>query len=142
VRDNPRAFPGRRRPGSPALVLDAGPLLAVDRNDRNLFADLRAAYANGVALRTTGVVVAQVWRNPAGRQANLARILRAVDVWPVDDELGRAAGVLLGAASLSDAVDATVVALAADGDRILTSDVGDLESLVAASGRSVTVVSC
>ncbi|MDB5066298.1 MAG: hypothetical protein JWM18_2732 [Chloroflexi bacterium] len=125
-----------------ALVLDAGALLAVDRDDRAMMARLRIAQTSGLDLRTTGAVVAQVWRDPGGRQANLARLLRAVDVIPVDDRLGREAGVLLGRAGAGDAVDATVAAIAARGDRVLTSDPDDMARLVGASGRAVGVVRC
>lgn len=125
-----------------ALVLDAGVFVAVDRGDRAMAARLRTAQHAGLDLRSTGVVISQVWRDPSGRQANLARLLRAVDVRAVDEHLGREAGVLLGRAGTSDAVDATVVAVSATGDRILTGDVEDLRPLVAASGRSIHVVPC
>jgi predicted nucleic acid-binding protein len=125
-----------------ALVLDSGAFLAVDRDNRAMMARLRIAQTSGLDLRTTGAVVAQVWRDPGGRQANLARLLRAVDVIPVDDRLGREAGVLLGRAGAGDAVDATVAAIAARGDRVLTSDPDDMARLVGASGRAVGVVRC
>ncbi len=123
-----------------ALVLDAGAFLAADRGDRVTAARLKAAQLGALELRSTAVVVAQVWRDPAGRQANLARLLKAVDVRSVDQAMGREVGVLLGRAGVGDAVRATVVAVSATGDRILTSDPGDIGSLVAASGRSVVVV--
>jgi hypothetical protein len=125
-----------------AIVLDAGVFVAVERADRAMMARLRMAQQAGLALRTTGVVVTQVWRSPAGRQAKLARLLKAVDVKAIDEDLGKAAGVLLGLADMTDAVDASVVAASATGDRILTSDAGDIGPLVAASGRSIHVVSC
>lgn len=125
-----------------ALVLDAGALVAVDRDDRAMVARLKVAQGSGVELRTTGVVIAQVWRDPVGRQANLARLLRAVDVRAVDPQLGREAGILLGAAGADDAVDATIVVIAATGDRILTSDPKDIGQLVTATGRAVIVVGC
>ncbi|MEJ7787150.1 MAG: hypothetical protein WKF96_20295 [Solirubrobacteraceae bacterium] len=125
-----------------ALVLDAGAFVAVDRGDRATVARLRMAQQSGLELRSTGVVITQVWRDPAGRQANLARLLRSVDVRAVDEHLGRQAGVLLGRAGTQDAVDASIVAVCAAGDRILTGDAGDIEPLVAASGRSIVVVSC
>jgi len=125
-----------------AFVLDAGPLLAVDRNDRAVMANLKAGQATGFELRTNGVVIAQVWRDAAGRQADLARLMKAIDVRAVDAQLGREAGVLLGKAATGDAVDATVVAIAAAGDRILTSDPGDMGGLVSAAGRGVIVVGC
>jgi predicted nuclease of predicted toxin-antitoxin system len=101
-----------------------------------------AAQRGGLELRSTAVVIAQVWRDPAGRQARLGQLLKAVDVRSVDQAMGRDAGVLLGRAGLRDAVDATVVAVSAAGDRILTSDPDDIGALVAASGRSVLVVPC
>ncbi len=125
-----------------ALVLDTGALLAVDRGDRAMAARLRVAERSGLELRSTGVVVAEVWRDSGGRQANLARLLKAIEVRPVDQRLGRQAGVLLGKAGLSDVADATVVAVAATGDRVLTSDPRDVGKLVFASGRSIVVVPC
>jgi hypothetical protein len=125
-----------------AIVLDAGAFIAVDRGDRAMAARLRVAQHAGLELRSTGVVISQVWRDPTGRQANLARLLKSVDVRAIDDRLGRQAGVLLGHAGTSDAVDATVVAVAATGDRILTSDSEDIQPLVAASGRSILVIPC
>lgn len=125
-----------------ALVLDAGAFVAVDRADRAMIARLRMAQQSGLELRSAGVVITQVWRDPAGRQANLARLLMSVDVKAVDEHLGRAGGVLLGIAGTKDAVDASVVAVSATGDRILTSDASDIGLLVAASGRSIHVVPC
>jgi hypothetical protein len=125
-----------------ALVLDAGAFVAIDRGDRAMLARLRAAQRSGIELRTNGVVVAQVWRDPTGRQAELARLLRSVDVKAVDQYTGRDAGVLLARAAAGDAVDATVVAIAFAGDRILTSDPGDIGALVAARGLPILVVPC
>jgi len=125
-----------------ALVLDAGALVGVDRNDRAVMAKLRVAEQSGLELRSTGVVIAEAWRDGGGRQANLARLLKAVDVQPVDEHLGRRAGALLGKASVTDAADATVVAVAATGDRVLTSDPADIRALIGASGRAIHVVAC
>lgn len=125
-----------------ALILDAGAFVAIDRGDRAMAARLRAAELAGLDLRSNGAVVAQVWRDPSGRQAALAHLLRAVDVRPVDVRLGQEAGVLAGRAGTSDAVDAAVVAVAAAGDRIVTSDPDDIRALVGASGRAVLVIPC
>lgn len=125
-----------------ALVLDAGAFLAVERNDRTMVARLRAARKQHVDLRTTAIVLGQVWRDPQGRQARLARLLRAVDVRPVDEQMGRGAGVLLARAGTSDPIDATVVLVAESGDRILTSDPSDIQRLVAASGTRAATISC
>lgn len=125
-----------------AIVLDAGALLAVDRGERKIAAKLRVAQQSGMDLRSTGVVIAEVWRDEHGRQANLARLLKSVDVRPVDRRLGQDAGTLLGRARAKDPADATVVGVASTGDRILTSDPHDIRRLVAASRRAIHVVAC
>jgi hypothetical protein len=125
-----------------ALVLDAGALVAVDRGDRPMMARLAVAQQHGLELRSNAMVVAQVWRDRQGRQASLARLLRAVDVRAISHEDGRRAGVLLGQGGTTDPVDATVVLLARPGDRILTSDPDDLTSLASAAGNSAVIVAC
>jgi hypothetical protein len=125
-----------------ALVLDAGALVAVDRGERRIAAQLRVAEQSGIDLRSTGVVIAEVWRDERGRQASLAQLLKGVDVRPVDRRLGQDAGALLGRAGAKDPADATVVAVAATGDRILTSDPRDIRRLVAASRRAIHIVAC
>jgi hypothetical protein len=125
-----------------ALVLGAGALVAADRGDRAMMARLRASQEHGLELRTNAMVVAQVWRDQHGRQVNLARLLRAVDVRAVSQQDGREAGALLGAAGTSDPIDATVVLLAAPGDRILTSDPGDIARLAAAADNRAVVINC
>ena len=125
-----------------ALILDAGALIAVDRDDRPMIARLRVAHSAGLELRTTGIVVAEVWRDPGGRQSNLARLLKSVEVRAVDERLGRTAGVLSGRAGRGQAADATIVAIAVAGDRILTSDSADIEGLVQAAGRQIEVLAC
>jgi hypothetical protein len=107
-----------------------------------MVARLRIAQQAGLELRSTGVVITQVWRDPTRPQANLARLLVSVDVKAVHERLGREAGVLLGRAGTKAVVDASVVAVSAVGDRILTGDAGDIRPLVAASGRSILVVPC
>ena len=125
-----------------ALVLDAGALVAVDRGDRPMMARLAVARQHGLELRSNAMVVAQVWRDRQGRQASLARLLRAVDVRAISHEDGRQAGVLLGEAGTTDPVDATVVLLARPGDRILTSDPDDVTRLASAAGNSAVIVAC
>ena len=123
-----------------SLVLDAGALVAVERGDRDTLALLKAELLAGRAPLTHGGVVGQVWRGGAGRQANLARLLPALEIVPLDDALGRRAGVLLGRARTEDVVDAAVVLLAVDGDLILTSDPRDLRALAHAAEVHVDLV--
>lgn len=125
-----------------ALILDAGALVAVDRGDRATMARIRASQRHGLELRSNAMVVAQVWRDQSGRQVNLARLLRAVDVRSIGPDDGKAAGVLLAKAGSADPVDATVVLLAVPGDRILTSDPGDLHRLASAAGNRPVIVTC
>ena len=125
-----------------ALILDAGALIGVDRNDHFVLWQLRAAQEDGLELRTNPMVLAQVWRDRRGRQARLARLLQAVKVLPIHDEDGREAGTLLSQAGTSDPIDATVVLLADPGDRILTSDPDDLLKLVNAAQKQAIIVAC
>jgi predicted nucleic acid-binding protein len=120
------------------LVLDAGALIAVERSDREIVALLKAERLAGRVSVTHGGIVGQVWRDGA-RQARLARLLDAMDITPLDDSLGRRAGILLARAHTADVLDAAVVLLASDGDLIATSDVSDLIALAAASGTHVEI---
>ena len=122
------------------LVLDAGALVALERNDRAMWRRLKAALLDGSVPVTHGGVLGQAWRGRGGRQALLSRALTGIDVLPLDDALGRNAGKLLGATRQHDVVDAALVLLAHDGDHIVTSDPSDLEPLAAAAGRHVELV--
>jgi S1-C subfamily serine protease len=121
------------------LVLDAGAFLAVERGDRGIAALVKRERLAGRAPVTSGAVVAQVWRG-GGRQVHVARLLAGTDVTAVDDALGRRAGNLLARSKTADAIDATVVCLAADGDDILTSDTGEFRTLAEAAGIHVDLI--
>lgn len=123
-----------------SLVLDAGALVAVERADRDVIALLKREFLAGRAPLTHGGVVGQVWRGGSGRQANLSRLLPALDTTALDEALARRAGVLLGRARVTDVVDAALVLLAEDGDSLLTSDPKDLAALVAAADLHVDIV--
>jgi hypothetical protein len=73
---------------------------------------------------------------------NLSRLMRAVDVRAVTQQDGRNAGVLQAAAGTADAIDATVVLLAAPGDRILTGDPAGLTRLAKAARNRPVIVAC
>jgi hypothetical protein len=123
-----------------SIVLDAGALLAVERNDRDMVALIKRERREGRAPVSHGGVIGQVWRGGSGRQATLARLLPGVDVQALDDGLGRRAGVLLGAADQADVIDAAVVLLAHDGDEVYTSDPDDLRDLAVAAGLHVDLI--
>ena len=123
-----------------SIVLDAGAFLAVERGDRDMVALIKRERQRGRAPLSHGGVVGQIWRGGSGRQAALARVLPGVDVQPLDEDLGRRTGVLLGVAKQADVIDAAVVLLAHDGDEIFTSDPGDLRDLAVAAGLHVELV--
>ena len=123
-----------------SIVLDAGALVAVERGDALVTTTLKRELLAGRKPITHGGVVGQVWRGGTGRQVRLGRFLPGFEIVPLDDKLGRRAGILLGRARMSDVVDAAVVLLAADGDVILTSDRYDLEALASAAGVHVDIV--
>jgi hypothetical protein len=100
---------------------------------------LKEAQVAGDPPVTHAGVIGQVWRG-GPRQARLSQALDGVDVRPLDEPLGRAAGVLLNASGLSDVIDAAVVLVSSDGDDIVTLDRGDFKRLVGASGRHVELV--
>lgn len=114
-----------------SLVLDAGELIAVERDDRATAAVIEAARQQHRLVIVPAGVVGQVWRG-GGRQARLARLLnaRGVVVEPLTDAGARAAGVLCGNAGTRDVVDASVV-LAARRHRatVVSSDRADLQVL-------------
>jgi hypothetical protein len=121
------------------LVLDAGALIGIDRDDRRTAGLIELGRRSGAGLVTSAPVVAQAWRGSA-RQARLARLLAMIDVRATHLRDARAAGELLAATSTADVVDALLAALTVPGDQLLTSDPDDLRLLVSERGIPVTVV--
>lgn len=114
------------------LTLDAGALIAADRNDRRVWAFWQRT--GDVRMTVPTVVLAQVWRG--ARHARLSALLANCNIEPLDAVLARAAGELCGRARTSDVVDAAVVASAARrGDDILTGDPSDLRHLASFAPR-------
>jgi hypothetical protein len=122
------------------LILDAGAFLAAERGNDIVIAMVNRERKHGRVPLTNGGVVAQVWRGGRGRQVLIAKLLASVEVAPIDDQLGRRAGVLLARTGTSDAIDATLICLARDGDDILTSDPGDLRDLARKAGTHVELI--
>jgi hypothetical protein len=119
-------------------VLDAGALVAVDRRDRMIGAQLRVLQHLRTPIRVSSAVVGQVWRD-GRKQANLARVLAGVGVEALGKDDGRRIGELLAVAASTDVVDAHVALMAAHADLILTSDPGDIHQLLQARGVSARV---
>ena len=121
------------------VVLDAGALVAVDRRDRGILTTLRLLERDGVPVRTSAGALAQVWRG-GPRQANLARVVRGLDVAALDENEGRRVGELLAAARTEDVVDAHVALLVEPGGTVLTSDGSDIALLLGVRKVQATVV--
>ena len=114
-------------------VYDAGALIAIDDNDRRMWAIHHLAIEEGRRLLVPAVVVGQAWRD-ARRQVQLGRFLHSCEVVPVGLELAKAAGILCGKAGTGDIVDAVVVTIAlSHGAIVFTSDPEDIAHLSATS---------
>lgn len=115
-------------------VYDAGALLAAERNERDFLAVHLTLVGQERPIIVPTPVLAQVWRG-GGRQVTLGRLLKACVIEPTSERTARDAGVILGRARCSDAVDAIVVATALARDAlIVTSDPDDMILLWGASG--------
>jgi hypothetical protein len=125
-----------------SIVLDCGALIALERKDRAMWADLRAvAMREGEAV-VPSTALAQAWRGVAS-QALLARALRECAI-AAFDPLARAVGELCGRTRTKDVCDAHVAIVAAiRGDVLYTSDPADMARLLSAiGGRRPTIVRC
>ena len=96
-------------------------------------AQLRVLQRQGTPLRASAAVVGQVWRD-GRKQVNLARVLAGVGIEPLGKDDGKQLGELLGRAGSADVVDAHVALLVAPSNVVLTSDPGDIRSLLQARG--------
>ena len=113
------------------MTMDAGALIAVDRNDRRVLVLLARARETGSRVTVPASALAQAVRRPE-QQARLARLLRqpTTDVVPLDRVDATNVGRLLAASGTSDVVDAHVVICARRaGQQALTSDPDDLRAL-------------
>ncbi len=122
------------------LIFDTGALIALERNDRAMWQRLKQALQSREAPLSHGGIVGQAWRGRGPRQALLARAFDVIDIRRLDAVLGRAAGELLARAKQDDVIDAALVLLASDGDRIITSDPEDLAPLARAADLDVELV--
>lgn len=124
------------------IVLDSGALIALERNDRSVWAILKSAARAGEEVLVPSTVVAQVWRGKP-RQAQLAAALDHCLICPFD-AWARRVGELCGRARTTDICDAHVALVAvSQGDVLYTSDPHDLRRLVVACGRRrPAIVAC
>lgn len=120
------------------LTLDTGALVAIERRKARMGKVLATARAHKVPLTVPAAVVTEWWR---GQRGPVARLLEGVIVEPLTEELAKVAGEALAATRGRNAVDAIVVASAAQrGDVVYTSDFADLSRLAAAAFPAVRIL--
>jgi hypothetical protein len=113
------------------ITLDAGGLIALDRDDRRVVVLLARARETGARVTIPATALAQAIRRPE-QQARVARLVRqpTTDVVALDRVDATNVGRLLAASGTSDITDAHVVICARrSGQRVVTSDPGDLRAL-------------
>ena len=123
--------PKEEKSGVNGITLDAGSLIALDRNNRQVVVLLARAMERGLRVTVPATALAQAIRNPA-RQARLARLIRqaGTDLIALDAADATAVGLLLASSGRSDIVDAHVVVCARRATQIIvTSDPDDLRRI-------------
>lgn len=122
------------------MILDAGVLIAVDRDEPDAKDFAVAARRAKRPLRTTAPVVAQVWRD-GSRQALLAQFLKSLDVLSFTPEHVSLVGTLLRDSRTSDVVDAHLLACAITlNESIITADSNDFAVLASALGADAPAI--
>jgi predicted nucleic acid-binding protein len=122
------------------LVLDAEGLVKLASGDRDATSFARDAYDKNGIVVTAASTLAEVLRG-GSRDAPVYRLLGRVQVIPISQDYGRAAGELLGRTGMSGnrcAMDALLAAVALSQPRptvLLTSDPDDLAELTDEPGR-------
>lgn len=110
-----------------ALTFDTGALIALSRGDKRMRSVLMAAQERRAVITVPAVVVAEWWRAQSRRSG---LILARISVEPVSERLAMIAGEALAAVPGATAIDAIVMASAAQrGDAVFTSDIEDLDRL-------------
>ena len=115
----------------PGVTLDAGGLIALDRDDRRVVVLVARASETGARVTVPASVLAQASRRP-DRQVRLSRLIRQpmTDVIDLERVDATSVGRLLAASGTSDIADAHVVICARRADQpVVTSDPGDLRRL-------------
>jgi predicted nucleic acid-binding protein len=113
------------------ITLDAGGLIALDRNDRRVLVLIARATETGARVTVPATALAQVVRQPQ-QPARLSRLVRqpTTDVAPLDRVDATNVGRLLSTSGTADIADAHVVICARRaGQQVVTSDPDDLTNL-------------
>ena len=121
----------KREGGVSGITLDAGGLIALDRDDRRVITLIARATERGMRITIPATALAQTLRNPA-RQARLSRLIRqaGTDLIPLNGPDATAVGLLLARTGTADIADAHVVICAQRaGQAVVTSDADDLRGI-------------
>jgi ABC-type molybdenum transport system ATPase subunit/photorepair protein PhrA len=119
------------KPVQRRYVLDAGALIAHERNNPKVGALLKVAARQRIEMVLPSVVLAQVWRD-GSRQAVLSRMLRTPGLVEarLHHEDAKRVGELLRESGTTDVADAHVVVLAGRlRASVITSDPDDISKL-------------
>ena len=109
------------------ITFDTGALIALERRSQRARRIVERAAELRVRIVVPAVIMTEWWR---GRTDLRVKIAAAVLVEPLSDALARLAGEAVAAVKSATAVDAILMASAAQrGDLVYTSDVEDLERL-------------
>ena len=111
------------------MILDAGVLIAAERDERRWVTLLRLAQDDDLRLLVPSAVLAQVWRTGGARQTKLARAVSQVTIEPLTATRAKRAGELCASAGSNDVVDASIAALAEEYNvDLVTTDPADLQA--------------
>jgi predicted nucleic acid-binding protein len=106
------------------LTFDTGALIALERRRLRMRKVLQLAHDERRTITVPAAVLAEWWRKRTDLRDN---ILASVRLEPLNDALAKLAGEALAATRSSNAIDAIVMASAAQrGDVVYTSDHDDL----------------
>ena|SRR5258708_39194149 len=111
-------------------MFDTGALIALERGQQSIRKVYQAALDDAYPMAVVTPVIAEWWRK-GKREKERARILRTLLIEPPSEVVARLAGEAIGVVRAS-VVDALVMACASiRGDTVYTSDLDDLERLLA-----------
>jgi predicted nucleic acid-binding protein len=106
------------------VTFDTGMLIALERRKAGALALLRACRLSRARITIPAAVVTEWWRGSHGA------LLEGGTLEPLSIDLAKQAGLLLAKTRKANAVDAIVIASAAQrGDLVATSDASDLVEL-------------
>lgn len=128
---SPEGEPQKAEGRLSGITLDAGGLIALDRNDRRVISLLARAAERNMRVTIPATALAQAIRNPA-KQVRLSRLIRqtSTDVIDLNRSDATAVGLLLARTGTADIVDAHVVVCAKRaGQAVVTGDVDDLRRI-------------